>query len=114
MNRNPVKKWKKGKSGNPGGRPKIFAEVKELARQFMQEQGWQGFFELLKNTDNDNVRLKAYEILMAYGFGKPSQKLEIEGNVPLVNVNIANIPSDQLKQIRSILQNAGTPTDTNT
>jgi hypothetical protein len=26
-------KWKKGQSGNPGGRPKVLAELRDLARR---------------------------------------------------------------------------------
>jgi hypothetical protein len=105
-------RWKKGESGNPSGRPKILGEVKELARNFMYNGGFERLFELAKNAANDSVKLKAVELIMGYGFGKPSQKLEIE-STPLINVNMAVIPTEQLKQIRQILQNARANPDTN-
>jgi len=109
-----LKPWKKGQSGNPGGRPKILGEVKELARKFMYDSGFTGLFDMARNAENDAVKLKAIELILAYGFGKPSQKLEIESAAPLVNVNMANISIDNLKQIRALLTNATeAPTDTN-
>ena len=33
----PKTAWKKGQSGNPGGRPKEVAQVKALARQHCEE-----------------------------------------------------------------------------
>lgn len=105
--------WVKGRGGNPGGRPKILGEVKELARKFMYEGGFDRLFDLAQNAGNDSVRLKAVELIMGYGFGRPSQKLEVEGKVDTnANVNIANIPIEQLKQIRTIIKNANPDTDT--
>ncbi len=99
--------WTKGKGGNPGGRPKVFGEVKELARTFMYNGGFERLFELATNAANDSVKLKAVELIMGYGFGKPSQKLELAGEVKTnLGVDITKIPVTELKQIRDILKNA--------
>ena len=73
-----LKPFKKGKSGNPGGRPKVAQEFKEKCREFMTVDGWD---KLKAITDNPKNRdhYRALELIMGYAYGKPKQGLELTG-----------------------------------
>ena len=63
--------WAKGQSGNPGGRPKGEAKVREAA-QAAGPKALAVLIDALADVDA-RVRLKAAEILLDRGFGKPAQ-----------------------------------------
>ena len=69
-------RFKPGQSGNPGGRPKVVAEVQELARQHapaaIAELG-----RLALKARNETTRVAAIRELLDRGFGKPRQGLDI-------------------------------------
>lgn len=69
--------FKKGKSGNPGGRPKEAAEVKELAREYGAE-AIAKLVELLRGNDPRTSKAAA-DSLLDRGFGKPGQSVEMSG-----------------------------------
>ena len=58
------KPFKKGQSGNPGGRPKVIAEVKELAREYTGE-AIETLVSIMTSPDR--------------GYGKPPQHITREG-----------------------------------
>lgn len=62
-----------GKSGNPGGRPKENAEVKELARK----QGKTAIAKLVEllSCGESRTELAAAQALLDRGFGKPAQSI---------------------------------------
>ena len=69
-------KFKPGQSGNPGGRPKVVAEVQELARQHAPA----AIIELARlalKAKNETVRVAAIRELLDRGYGRPRQGLEI-------------------------------------
>ena len=73
------KPFRKGQSGNPGGRPKVVAEVKELAREHTAEA-----IETLVSIMNDAksapaARVSAANSLLDRGYGKPPQHVTGEG-----------------------------------
>ena len=72
----PGKPFKKGQSGNPGGRPKGSKGFKERCRAFANEEGLNTLIEIARES-GDKDRLKAVELLLAYGYGKPRQALDI-------------------------------------
>jgi hypothetical protein len=69
--------FKKGQSGNPGGRPKAIVEVKELARQHTP----QAIETLAKIMMNDEAmaaaRVAAATVLLDRGWGKAAQSLDV-------------------------------------
>lgn len=76
----------KGKSGNPGGRPKEAADVKALAREYTTE-AVEKFIHLMRNGEDERTQLAAASALMDRAYGKPAQALEHTGGVN-INVNI--------------------------
>jgi hypothetical protein len=64
--------FEKGKSGNPGGRPKEENLVKELAREFTSEAIERLGFWL--RSDNPKASVGAAVALLDRGYGKPHQE----------------------------------------
>lgn len=69
-------KFRKGRSGNPGGRPKVVAEVQELARQHapaaIAELG-----RLAMKARNETTRVAAIRELLDRGYGKSRLGIEV-------------------------------------
>jgi len=81
---NLKKPWKKGQSGNPKGKPAIVSDIKLYIRERLNEPPTKG----ADHTKLDAItaklltmafagNLKAMELCMAYGYGKPSQSIDI-------------------------------------
>jgi hypothetical protein len=71
--------FEKGQSGNPGGRPKVVAEVRELARAHTGE-AVQTLVSIMTNTKAaPAARVSAANALLDRGYGKPPQHITGEG-----------------------------------
>ena len=71
--------FKKGQSGNPGGRPKVIAEVKELARAHTGE-AIETLVSIMTNPKSaPAARVSAANALLDRGYGKPPQHITGEG-----------------------------------
>ena len=69
-------KFPKGKSGNPGGRPKVLGEVQALARQYAPT----AIVELARlalKAKNETARIAAIRELLDRGYGRSRQAMEI-------------------------------------
>jgi hypothetical protein len=71
----------KGQSGNPGGRP---TSEKEL-RAAIQKKGME-YMRAMEALAEDvkveaTVRLRAYDLLLTRGYGKPPESIKISGGV---------------------------------
>lgn len=62
-------------NANPRGRPAVAKEIKEIARQYTDE----AVAALRAALKNKGERSTAASILLAYGYGKPPQAVELTG-----------------------------------
>lgn len=94
--RAPRTAWKPGQSGNPGGRPKEVAEVREAARRHTAE-AIQTLVTIMRNGTPDRARAAAAEALLDRAWGRPLQPAEVTGldGVPLQDIHM-------LQQIRAM------------
>ena len=70
-------RFKPGESGNPGGRPKEYAEVRELARKHTVE-AIDKIVEIMNaKKSSGNTVLAAACALLDRGYGKPAQSVDL-------------------------------------
>jgi len=80
--------FEKGQSGNPGGRPKAVAEVRELARQHTPE-AIAALAKVMSDGTSEAARVAAATAMLDRGWGKPTQP--IAGDDEAGPVRIARI-----------------------
>jgi hypothetical protein len=72
----PSGRWAPGRSPNPGGRPKIIADVRDLARQHTQT-ALDTLVEICRYGKTETARIAAANALLDRGYGKPPASLEL-------------------------------------
>lgn len=84
----------KGQSGNPSGRPAMPAEIMDMARASAPDAITMAIRFVNDEDADPRVRLKAAEILLDRGYGKPTQAVDLETkNIPqVVFVGCDSIP----------------------
>jgi hypothetical protein len=75
-------RFEKGRSGNPGGRPKGDGEIRELARQHTTI-ALATLVEICRGGENESARVAAANALLDRGWGKPAVPL-ITDDLPTV------------------------------
>ena len=69
--------FEKGKSGNPGGRPKEVVEVRDLARSH-STRAVERLVELIE-SENERTAVAACEAILNRGYGRPAQSVSLSG-----------------------------------
>lgn len=70
--------FKKGQSGNPGGRPKGAVSLKEYAKKMLQGMGEEEAMEFLDGIDK--------KVIWEMAEGKPKQDTEVKGTFTISDV----------------------------
>ncbi|MDI3298260.1 MAG: hypothetical protein QJR08_03720 [Bacillota bacterium] len=83
--RPPGRPFPKGVSGNPGGMPKGVAEVKALARQWAP-RAIETLVDIMLHGQHERARIAAAEALLDRGFGKPTQPLAGDPEMPPLQI----------------------------
>jgi hypothetical protein len=94
--------WPKGKSGNPGGRPKAVAAVRELARQWT-EVAIRTLADVCQHGEKEAARVAAAEALLNRAWGRPEQAVQLEGPngeqiIPVIQITVkkSDKPTDTI------------------
>ncbi len=71
--------FEKGKSGNPGGRPKRTPEEVELSEACRAKtpEALGTILQLMEESNNDRVRLAAAQYVIERGWGKAPERIEL-------------------------------------
>jgi len=74
--------FKKGQSGNPGGRPKEYRNVVALAQR-CTEAAIVTLAQIMRNGENESARVRSAEILLDRGWGRApfSGQVRVDGEV---------------------------------
>jgi hypothetical protein len=83
-----LKSWQPGQSGNPNGRPKKMPKLDDYLAEILNEEkeGINGLMLILKAMRAKAAKgdVKAASLLLDRAFGKASQTININGDIPVV------------------------------
>jgi hypothetical protein len=99
--------WEKGKSANPGGRPKTVREVRELANQYTVK-AILTIAELMEDRDVPHkVRLAAAALLLDRAHGRPTQMISGDPDGPALVLQIVKLAGASPEQIEAYRRSGG-------
>lgn len=84
------KGWQKGQSGNPKGKPPMPQEVKDKMAKYSPE-AIEVIYDLMLNSENDMVRLKAAEVFKNVMVSNAAQKVDVEVKHNMVSEFLAGV-----------------------
>lgn len=79
--------FKKGKSGNPGGRPKVVGEVQELARAQTVAAVKTLVSVMGDKKQAASARVSAATAILDRGYGKPAQSIVGDPDNPIQHIH---------------------------
>ena len=80
-------RFEKGNSGNPGGRPKGYGDLRDIARQHT-ELALRTLVEIAERGENESARVTAANALLDRGWGKPAVPIVQEDLPEVITFNI--------------------------
>ena len=96
MSARPVgRPFVKGQSGNPGGRPRIVGELRDLARAHAPA-AIQELARLALKAKSETARIAAIRELLDRGFGKPTQFVAADNEPALEDLNLEELRAEIL------------------
>src|SRR5215471_7747045 len=73
----PGGRWAPGHSPNPGGRPRVIGEIRDLAREHT-DIAVRALVEIAANGRSESARVAAANSLLDRGWGRPLAPLEVQ------------------------------------
>jgi hypothetical protein len=102
MSARPVgRPFVKGQSGNPGGRPRIVGELRDLARVHAPA-AIQELARLALKAKSETARIAAIRELLDRGFGKPTQFVAADNEPALDDLNLDELRAELLAEVQRI------------
>jgi hypothetical protein len=95
--------FKKGKSGNPGGRPRALVDVMSEARRHTFE-AIRVLLRLMRTAESEAVRLNAAEAILSRGWGRPIQAFQVDGR--FMTKKLTELSPTELSDLEARLANA--------
>ncbi len=91
-NRTKTGQFKKGVSGNPGGRPKMDNKVEKILRA-ASEDAAHALVDMLEAA-NPQYRIKAAEAILDRLYGKPAQSTYVDGDITASGVTVVEFKGE--------------------
>jgi hypothetical protein len=98
--------FKKGQSGNPGGRPRAIASLQIEARRHMA-MALRVLADVARKGEKEASRVAAATALLDRGFGRPIQSMEMRIDEGLLNKKLSEMGPDELLAFEERLKAMG-------
>ena len=90
-----------GQSGNPGGRPRVIGELRDLARTHAPE-AVRELARLAMHAKSETPRIAAIRELLDRGFGKATQPIVADGEVVPDNLDLESLRAEILSDVARV------------